>query len=376
MFERIRAIFIKEFKQVLRDPRMRMTIFVAPLIQVLVFGFAATTDVNNIPTAIYDLDNTRQSRDVIRAFTSSGYFDARYYVSDDRQQRALIDQSKVNVVIRFNRGFAEDVEGKGKAEIQLILDGTDSNTASIILGYSNTIMSRYSYKLLAKKVQISLKRLDVFPQVNLRDRAWFNGNLESRYFYIPGVIALVVTVMTLILTSMSIVREKEIGTMEALIVSPIKPYELILGKLAPFAIMALIDVVLVTIIGVLLFHVPIRGSILLLLGASMIYLMTSLGVGLFISTISATQQEAMMSVFLFFFPANLLSGFMFPIFNMPTIVQYLTYLNPIRYYLVILRGIFLKGNGIDILWPPMLVLFIMGVAILWVSSMRFHKTIT
>jgi ABC-2 type transport system permease protein len=375
MFERIKAILIKEFKQVLRDPRMRITIFLAPLIQVLVFGFAATTDVNNIPTAIYDLDNTRQSRDVIRAFTSSGYFDAKYYIYDDRRQRELIDQSNVNVVIRFNRGFAEDVQGKGKAQVQLILDGTDSNTAAIILGYSNTIMSRYSYKLMAQRAMITLKRVDIFPQIGLRDRAWFNGNLESRYFYIPGVIALVVTIMTLVLTSMSIVREKEIGTMEQLIVSPIKPYELILGKLAPFAVMALIDVVLVTIIGVALFHVPIRGSLLLLLGASMIYLMTSLGVGLFISTLCSTQQEAMMSVFLFFFPANLLSGFMFPIFNMPQFVQYLTYLNPLRYYLVILRGIFLKGNGIDILWPPILVLFVMGVAILWLSSLRFRKTI-
>jgi ABC-2 type transport system permease protein len=375
MFERIQAILIKEFKQVLRDPRMKFTIFVAPIIQVLIFGFAATTDVNNIPTAIYDLDNTKQSRDVIRDFTSSGYFDAKYYIYDDKMQTSLIDRSEVNDVIRLNRGFAEDVLGKGTAEIQMILDGTDSNTASIIMSYANTIISRYTYKLTIKRATILLKRVDTFPQVDLRDRAWYNGNLESRFFYIPGVIALIVTVMTLILTSMAVVREKEIGTMEQLIVSPLKPYELILGKICPFAVIALIDVLFVTTVGVLIFHVPIRGSLLLLLGATLIYLMTSLGVGLFISTLCSTQQEAMMSVFLFFFPANMLSGFMFPIFNMPKIVQYLTYLNPLRYYLVILRGIFLKGNGISILWPPMLVLFIMGLAILAMSSLRFRKTI-
>jgi ABC-2 type transport system permease protein len=375
MFDRIKAIFIKEIKQVLRDPRMRMTLFVAPLVQVLVFGFASTTDVNNIPTAIYDLDNTKGSRDLIRLFTSSGYFDAKYRVYDDDAQSSLIDNSKVNVVIRFNRGFDEDASGKGTAAVQLILDGTDSNTASIILSYANTIVRRYSQELIANKAKILLSREALFPRVDMRQRAWFNGNLESKNFYIPGVIAMIISVMTLILTSMSIVREKEIGTMEQIMVSPIKPYELVLGKLAPFAMIALLDVVLVTVLAVLLFKVPVKGSLWLLLFSSMAYLMTSLGIGLFISTISSTQQEAMMSVFLFFFPANLLSGFMFPIFNMPQIVQYITYLNPLRYYLVILRGIFLKGNGIGILWPPMLVLFIMGVAILWVSSMRFRKTI-
>lgn len=375
MFDRIKAIFIKEIKQVLRDPRMRVTLFVAPLIQVLVFGFASTTDVNNIPTAIYDLDNTKASRDVIRLFTSSGYFDAKYRIYDDKAQSSLIDNSKVSVVIRFNRGFDEDISGKGTATVQLILDGTDSNTASIILSYANTIVQRYSQELIAKKAKLLLKREDLFPKVDMRQRAWFNGNLESKNFYIPGVIAMIISVMTLILTSMSIVREKEIGTMEQIMVSPIKPYELILGKLAPFAMIALLDVVLVTVLAVFMFKVPVRGSLWLLLFSSMAYLMTSLGIGLFISTISATQQEAMMSVFLFFFPINMLSGFMFPIFNMPKLVQYFTYLNPLRYYLVILRGIFLKGNGIGILWPPILVLFIMGIAILGVSSMRFHKTI-
>ena len=375
MFERITAIFIKEIAQVLRDPRIRMVLFVAPVIQILVFGYAATTDVHDIPTAIYDLDNTPQSRDIIKAFSYSKYFTVKYYVYNDKQQRDLIDNSMANVVIRFNHGYAGALEGKGKALVQLIVDGTDSNTAAVVLSYASRIIEPYAYKLFKDRAKIALNMADEFPGIDLRSRAWFNENLESKYFYIPGVIALLITIMTLILTSMAIVREKEMGTIEQLMVSPLKPFELILGKLAPFAMIALIDVVFVTTLGVLLFQVPVRGSILFLFGSTLVYLLASLGVGLFISTLCSTQQEAMLSVFLFFFPANLLSGFMFPIFNMPKVIQYITYLNPLRYYLVILRGIFLKGVGLDILWPPLLALFVIGVFILTISSLRFHKTL-
>jgi len=352
-----------------------MVLFVAPVIQILVFGYAATTDVHDIPTAIYDLDNTPQSRDIIKAFSYSKYFTVKYYVYNDKQQRDLIDNSMANVVIRFNHGYAGALEGKGKALVQLIVDGTDSNTAAVVLSYASRIIEPYAYKLFKDRAKIALNMADEFPGIDLRSRAWFNENLESKYFYIPGVIALLITIMTLILTSMAIVREKEMGTIEQLMVSPLKPFELILGKLAPFAMIALIDVVFVTTLGVLLFQVPVRGSILFLFGSTLVYLLASLGVGLFISTLCSTQQEAMLSVFLFFFPANLLSGFMFPIFNMPKVIQYITYLNPLRYYLVILRGIFLKGVGLDILWPPLLALFVIGVFILTISSLRFHKTL-
>ncbi len=373
MFERIQTIFIKEFKQVFRDPRMRTVIIISPILQVLIFGYAATTDVKNIPTAVYDLDQTPESRDVIRGFSYSKYFNIKYYVYNDKEARGLIDKSKASVIVRFNRGFGRDLDGNKAAQIQLIIDGTDSNTAGIALSYANRIIQRYSYSLLQGRANAVLKQEITFPSVDLRDRAWFNENLESRNYYLPGVIALIVTLTSILLTAMAIVREKEIGTMEQLIVSPIKPIELILGKLVPFAIISIMDLIFIAGVGVLWFKVPIRGSPLLLFGATIIYLLTTLGIGLFISTISSTQQEASMSMFLFLFPANLLSGFMFPIANMPVIIRYLTLLNPLRYYMEIIRGIFLKGIGIRILWPQISVLLIMGISILTLSSLRFRK---
>lgn len=374
-FERINAIFIKEVKQMLRDPKLKLILFVVPVIQVLVFGYAATTDIKDISTAVYDLDNTPQSREVIREFTYSKYFNVRYNIDSSDEAKALIDKSLVNVVIRFNRGFAKDLLGDRGASVQLIIDGADSNTASIIMSYSNRIVQKYSRGLIAERSAIYAEGVGPFPTVDLRDRAWFNENLESSFFYIPGVIALIITVSTIILSSMSVVREKEIGTMEQLMVSPIKPHELILGKMAPFGVVALIDVVFVAAVGVILFQVPVRGSLILLFAASTIYLLACLGVGLFISTVSSTQQEAMMSTFLFLFPVNLLSGFMFPIFNMPPVIQFLTFFNPMRYYIIILRGIFLKGVGITVLWPHMLILLVMGVLIILYSSRKFHKTL-
>ncbi len=372
MFERIYHILVKEFIQIFRDPRMKAIIFIMPMIQVMVFGYAVSTDVTNIPTAVYDLDNTQASRDLIREFTASNYFRVKKYISHDKEQKRLIDESHVNAVLRINRGFARDLNAHRSAQIQLIVDGTDSNTAAVILSYSNRIIEKYSARILDGRARVILKKSE-FPRVNLRSRSWFNENLESRNFYVPGVIALIVMLITLLLTSMAIVREKEIGTMEQLIVSPIKSYELILGKLTPFAIIGLVDVLLVTAVGVLWFKVPIHGNLFLLFVSSSLYLFTCLGVGLFISTVAGTQQEAMMTTFFFYFPAVLLSGFMFPIANMPKLIQWVTFLNPLRYFLVILRGLFLKGTGFEILWPQMLALLLMGVGILTLSSMRFQK---
>jgi ABC-2 type transport system permease protein len=375
MFGRLKAIIKKEFRQTFRDPRMRAMIFVTPVFQILVFGYAATTDVNHVPTAIYDLDNTRQSRDLVRAFTSSNYFAVKQFITDDSQLNEVFDQSLVNTVIRINHGFAQDVLGNNNPRVQLIVDGTDSNITAVVLGYAASIIQRYSGELSSQQINIVLQKVGSIPSVDLRIRAWFNPNLLSRNFYIPGVIALIVSLMSLILTSMAIVREKEIGTIEQLVVSPLTPIELIIGKLIPFAAISVFEAVFVTLVGVLWFKIPIHGNLLLLLISTLIYLLVSSGVGLLISTVSATQQQALMSTFLFFFPANLLSGFIFPIQNMPTLIQYITFLNPLRYYIVILRGIFLKGIGLDILWPQILALLIMGIAILTISSLRFHKSL-
>jgi ABC-2 type transport system permease protein len=367
MFERLGAMLQKEFKQILRDPRMRMILFVAPVLQTLVFSYAVTNDVRHAPTAVYDLDNTPASRNLVRDFAAGGYFTVKYRIDTDSELSDLLDSSKVIAVLCINRGFAADLVGGRNPQVQLILDGTDSNTAAIVAGYAAGIIQRYNAAAL------NLLTLQYFPQIDLRSRAWFNPDLVSRNFYVPGVIALIITLMTLLLSSMSIVREKEIGTIEQLIVSPLRPAELILGKLLPFAIIAVVEVILVASIAVLWFGIPIRGYPPLLFAATIAFITCTLGVGLFISTVSSTQQEAMMSTFLFFFPAILLSGFIFPIDNMPPLVRYITYLDPLRYYITILRAVFLKGIGLHYLWPHILALLTMGTAILTISSLRFHK---
>jgi len=368
-------MLIKEFIQVFRDVRMKGVIFVAPIIQLLVFGYAVTTDVRNIPTAILDRDNSVLSRELLARFVESGYFEVFAYLDNDNQVKEVIDRGEAQAVLCINRGFADDLYAGRSAEAQLIVDGSDSNTAGIVLQYSSRIVREYSGQILLRGWARSKGAAQLPGQVEMQTRAWFNENLESRHFYVPGVIASIVTLITLMLTSMAIVREKEIGTMEQIIVTPITPFEFILGKTVPFALIGFADVILVTVVGVFWFAVPIRGSLLLLFFATTLYLMTTLGIGLLISTISRTQQQAMMTTFFFFMPAILLSGLMFPIANMPNPVQWITYLNPMRYFLVIIRGIFLKGVGTRILWPQMATLAGMGLFTIWLSSRRFRKTL-
>jgi len=374
MFERAVAILIKEFKQIFRDPRMKTVIFITPLVQIILFGYAANKDINYVPTAIFDRDNTVESRELLRRFVYSKYFVPKYYINSNLQQNNILDRGDASVVIHIDRGFGRDLNANKDAAIQLAFDGTDSNTAMIVMGYANTIIGDYYYELLRKEADMMGKNGEV-AQIDLRDRAWFNGNLVSRNYYLPGVIATIVTMMSLLLTSMAIVKEKEIGTMEQLIVSPIRPVDLILGKLLPFAAIALVQITLVTVLGVLWFHIPLRGNLFLLLFSTCIYLFTTLGIGLFISTISSTQQEAMMSVFLFYMPTVLLSGFAYPIANMPQLIQWFTFLNPLRYFMIVIRSIFLKGIGLEILWVQLIPLFLIGLLIISISIFKFRKSL-
>ncbi|MDO8663168.1 MAG: ABC transporter permease [Candidatus Omnitrophota bacterium] len=374
MFERAKAILVKEFKQIFRDPRMKTVIFITPLIQIILFGYAANKDITYVPTAVYDKDNTKESRELLRRFTYSKYFVPEHYIFSDQEQNKVLDRGQVNVVIHIDRGFGRALSAGKDASIQLAFDGTDSNTAMIVMGYANTIVSDYQYDLLKQQAEVS-GWLNSAPSVDLRDRAWFNGNLISRNYYLPGVIATIVTMMSLLLTAMAIVKEKEIGTMEQLIVSPIRPIELIIGKLLPFGVIALIQITLITVLGVLWFHIPLRGNLFLLLFSTCIYLFTTLGIGLAISTISATQQEAMMSVFLFYMPAVLLSGFAYPIANMPQVIQWFTFLNPLRYFLVVIRSIFLKGVGMEVLWEQLIPLLIMGMVVIASSTLKFRRSL-
>jgi len=375
MFERIRQMLVKEFIQVLRDPRMRAVVFVLPCIQMLVIGYAVTTDVKHVPTAVYDLDNTPASRELTARFLGSGYFDLVERVDNPARAQYLVDRGQAVLVLAFQPGFSDDLLGGRTAELQLILDGTDSNTAAVVLGYANRIATAYSQQILVRRFE-RLAGVVLQPgRVDLQTRAWFNENLESRNFYVPGTIVILVTLVTLLLTSMAVVREKEIGTIEQIMVTPITPLEFILGKTVPFAAIALMDVGLVTAVGVGWFQVPVRGSLLLLLGTTCVYLLTALGVGLLISTISHTQQQAMMSTFFFFFPAMMLSGFAFPVANMPQVVQWLTLFNPLRYFLATVRGLFLQGIGLEVLWAQMLPLAALGLCLMFLAVRRFHKTL-
>ncbi len=380
MWQRLKSMLMKEFIQAFRNPRMRLILFLPPLVQLLVFGYAANTDIRNISLGVYNLDNSPESREIIEHFASSGYFRVVEVPKSPLEIRRLIDEGKISAALQINYGFARQLRTRQGTTVQMIVDGTDSNTASVVTAYAQTIVAEYSRQILVQRI-FSLPNIPdemkrpffVKGGIEVKSRAFFNPNLESRNFYVPGIMAFLIMLVTLLLTCMAIVREREIGTMEQLIVSPIRPFELILGKTIPFAIIGYIDVLIVTVVGVFWFEVPIRGSVLLLLAATTIYLLSSLGIGLFISTISHTQQQAMMTMFFFFVPAILLSGFVFPISNMPPIVQYITYADPLRYFLIIIRGIFLKGSGFAILWPQMLSLAILGGIVFTFSSLRFRK---
>ena len=376
MFERLKAMLVKEFIQVLRDPRMRFVIFVIPAVQTVIFGYAVNTDVRQVATAVYDLDNSSQSREIAARFIKSGYFDLREQVYEEKRARELIDRGQVKAVLRMNHGLGERLaNGRGGA-VQLILDGSDSNTAGIALNYAATIVAGYSAELQLDAVERAAGRQLPYRGVELASRAWYNENLESRNFYVPAVITNIVFIITMLLSSMAVVREKEIGTIEQVIVTPIGKGEFILGKTIPFVLIGFINVTLISLVAVFWFEVPLRGSILLLYGATALFLMSSLGIGLLISTVSRTQQQAMMSAFFVIFPAILLSGFAFPIESMPQPVQWITCLNPMRFFLVIIRAIFQKGVGLEILWPQLLALLILGVVILSTAILRFKKTLS
>jgi ABC-2 type transport system permease protein len=376
VLERLKAMLIKEFIQVLRDPRMRFVVFVIPAVQTIIFGYAVNTDVRHVATAIYDLDNSSYSRELADRFIKSGYFELQERVTDEARARELIDRGEVKAVLRMNHGFGANLAGGRGGAVQLILDGTDSNTAGIVLNYAAKIVAAYSAQLQEAAAARAVGRPVLLRGVELSSRAWYNENLESRNFYVPAVITNIVFIITMLLSSMAVVREKEIGTIEQVIVTPIGKGEFILGKTIPFVLIGFIDVALVSLVAVFWFEVPLRGSLLLLFGSTALFLMSSLGIGLLISTISRTQQQAMMSAFFVIFPAMLLSGFAFPIESMPQPVQWLTYLNPMRFFLVLIRSIFQKGVGVEILWPQLVALLVIGVSILTLAVLRFKKTLS
>lgn len=368
---RIGHIVRKEFHQLKRDRRLLTIVFVAPILQLVLLGYAANLDVKDIPTVVLDQDRSRESRELLTRFTASGYFMSAVQATDQDDIDEVLDRGEASMAIVIPRGFGRDIRSGRGAELQIVLDGADSNSAVIGLGYANMILRSYTARSLSSRQSLDDARTaSVVPEI----RVWYNPEMKSRNFFVPGVLALLLMVMTMLLTSLAIVKEKEGGTLEQLIVSPIRPIELMLGKLLPFALIGLIDVMLVLLISSIVFRVPIRGSVALLLGLTGVFLLTTLGLGLLISTLSKNQQQAMVTAFFFFMvPMVFLSGFIFPIENMPPPIQYLTYLLPLRYYFSIVRGLFLKGVGLAELWDEALILLGFGVVIFLASALRFRK---
>lgn len=381
-WHRIREIVRKEFLQVFRDPRMRFVLFGPPLIQTVVFGFAVNLDVSRVSLAWMDGDRTFESRELIEAFTASGYFEVVATPENDGELRTLLDRGEVMAAVTVFPGFARDLARGGSAPVQVIVDGSNSNTAAIVRGYATQVFGLFSQRREAElQNRLQLARTQgagppasrPLPGVGLESRVWFNPNLLSRNYFIPGVIANILALVTLMVTAMGIVREKEIGTMEQLMVTPIRPMELIVGKTLPFALVGLVDVVAMTALARFVFGIRLQGSFMLLMLASALYLLTTLGFGVFISTVTRTQQQAMISTFFVFLPLFLLSGFAFPIGSMPVAVQYATLLNPVRHFMSCVRALFLKGVGLEAIWPQLLALLAIALAVVVLSAARFHK---
>ena len=366
---RLKQLVRKEFRQMLRDPRSTRIMFMSPIVQLLLFGYAVNTDVRNAKTFVVDHDRSAVSRELVSTLTASGYFTLAGYGERPADLARAMDHGDAVIGLEIPEGFSADIAAGRTAQVQVLVDGTSSNTATVAQGYATQIITRFG----AARRQAAGGSM-TGAGVELRARAWYNPNLISRVYNVPGVIGTILMLMGLLLTALAIVREREIGTLEQLMVSPLSPGELILGKCIPVVAVAFIDLVLISVVAMLWFHIPMRGNFLLLAFASSFYILAGVGLGLLISTVSNTQQEAFMTMFFFFLPAIILSGFMYPVENMPTIIQYATLLNPIRHYLVIVRGIFLKGAGIDVLWPQILVLAAMGAAVLPFAATRVRKT--
>jgi ABC-2 type transport system permease protein len=366
---RIRELVRKEFIQLLRDRRYRMILFVVPLLQMLIFGYVVNYDIRSIRVAVVDYSQTQESRKLADAFAGSRIFSISHTLKDERDLEDLLLRGQVDMGIKIAPDFAGIIRQGKTAAIQIIADGSMSNMAALRMSYTVSVLEKFNSQTLRELYprQMSYGRID--PRV----RTWYNPNIESQYFFVPGIVAFVIMLISLLLTSIAIIREKEAGTMEQLIVTPLKPYELILGKTIPYIIISILQLTVVIILAVTWFEIPLAGNVLLLFFAACLFLLSTLGIGLFISTISATQQQAMMTTFFFILPFFMLSGFVFPIANMPVVVQWLTYLNPLRYFLVILRGIFLKGVGLDILWPQYLFLAILGTIVFSGAIARFKK---
>jgi ABC-2 type transport system permease protein len=370
MIRRLRALMRKEYLELLQTPRLLFLVIVAPIIQLTLLGYAATTDVTHVPIVVVDADRSPQSRALVERFAASPYFDIVGEELDSRAVDADLALGRAWLAIVVPAGLGDALEGAGSDRartVQILADGTDANSSGLALAYASSVVGEFNVGLAAARGVAG-------SGIDGRVRVWFNPQLESRDFMVPGVIAMLLLVITANLSSMSIVRERELGTLEQLNVTPLGRWDLILAKLGAYGLIGVIDVFLVTVVAIFWFDVPFHGSVVLLLVCSLAYLLCTLGLGLFVSTISATQQQAMMTtMFFFLMPMVFLSGFVFPIENMPASIQWVTTVVPLRYFLVIVRGIFLKGVGLDVLWPQLAALVAWGGGVIALAAFRSSK---
>jgi ABC-2 type transport system permease protein len=365
--QRIRFMVWKEVIELRRDPRLFGIVVLAPVLQLIVLGYAATTDIRDVPVVVADADRTTASRDLIERFDASPNFTVIGVTASVDDVDRYLESGKAWMALAVPSGYGEGLAEGRPQEVEVVADGTDSNSTTVALGYATNLVAGYARALVAGTPGAD-------GGLESRVRVWFNPRLESREFMVPGVLALLLLVLTANLSSMAIVREREVGTLEQLSVTPLSRWELVAGKLLPFAALGMLNVFIVLAVTVGWFEIPLRGSLWLLLGLTLLYLISTLGLGLFVSTISSTQQQAMMTtVFFFLIPMVYLSGFIFPIENMPAVIQPITYLIPLRYFLVILRAIFLKGVGFGVLWPQALALAAWGIAVLALAVARSTK---
>jgi ABC-2 type transport system permease protein len=367
-FLRVRELVRKEFIQLFRDRKNLRLLIVSPLLQLIVFGYVVSTDVRNVTVAFLDQSRTPESRRVADSF-NTGIFHIIAAPDTAEEMDDMLLRRKVNLAVKIGPDFAAKIRKGETGKVQVIADGSMSNMASVRIAYALQVMERLNRQFMAELYPQKIS----FGQVDARIRTWYNPNLDSRNFYVPGIVAVLIMINSLLFTSMAIIKEREGGTMEQLVVTPMKPSELLLGKTIPYAIISLVQMVFVALFAIFWFELPMYGSPLLLLAATCLFLLSTLGIGLFISTISATQQQAMMTTFFFILPFFMLSGFVFPIANMPEIVQWLTYLNPLRYMLVVIRDIFLKGVGLEVFWQQFAALGVMGVILFAGAVKRFRK---
>jgi ABC-2 type transport system permease protein len=370
MLARTFALIRKEFLHILRDPRTLGVMFVMPIVQLVLLGYAATTDVEHLRTAVFDGDRSLAGRELVGAYAASSYFDIVLYVESEQQLEHLVDSGQVRAGLIIPAGYGEVLEAGERAQAAFVIDGSDPSVANTVFAAAQSVGQAQSMRIMERKTGLDP---DDLPGVQIRPRVWYNPEMHSANFMIPGIMGIILYFLTALFTALSIVREREQGTIEQLIVTPIRPLELIVAKVVPYVFVAFFDVLEVLAIGVLWFHVPVRGSLGLLLSLSVLFLLTSLGIGISISSAANTQQEAMLLTFLTLFPSIFLGGFFFPIDAMPGWLRALTYVVPLRYMLAIIRGIILKGVGLDLLYREVIALLIFGVAIVVLAASRLSK---